>query len=238
MLRTSSGNTRSLRIIKYDSLFPEEKSTLRKYCLQNYNASGFDYFASSLRKMLFSSKKKETISPFVYEVISHLKKEGIHTLGIFRLPSDYYKCIELTNHICKNKKVDLSKYDIHVVANSLKKYIRETLDGLIPISVAKTLEKNFVEGAPSRNIEFLPFTLEEEKRKLIVELFSLFKEVDKYSEENLMNIDNILLIVPPTIFPKAVQRDIKAFMPFIKLMKELFKLDYEHVPLEFVNKNL
>ncbi|KCZ82068.1 hypothetical protein H312_00551 [Anncaliia algerae PRA339] len=237
MLTSSTGKIKCLKIIKYDRLFQNEKDSLRSYCLRKYqDETPLNTLASSIRRWLKFAKPKKKISNLIYDIINHLKKEGIHTEGIFRLPSNFAATNKLTNHIINNESIDLSCFDVLTIANAFKKYIREELDGLIPEEVAYTLEKNIKNNNPLKNIEYFPFTLEEDKRKLLIEVFSLFKEIDKYSKVNRMNINNILLIVPPTIFPKAVQRNIKEFLPFVDILKEIYRLDYENVPNIFIDK--
>ncbi|RVD91094.1 Rho GTPase-activating Rho GTPase activation protein [Tubulinosema ratisbonensis] len=231
--------TKTLRVINYKKLFQEEKDALKRHCLRMYNSDcTLDFLASSFKRMFVSSAKKKKISSFVYEVIDYLKKNALNTLGIFRLPSNYNLTKKLTNHIINNERVPLEEYDHFTIVNSLKNYIREELDGLIPESVAISLEKNFKKETSFKNLEYFPFTLDEDRKDLLVALFSLFKEVDSHSNVNLMNIDNILLIVPPTIFPRVVQKNIKEFMPFVKFMKTVYELDYENVPVSFLKKEV
>lgn len=236
-MKDSIPKTKTLRVISYKKLYQEEKDSLKRYCLKIYNSDcTLDFITSSFKRMFVSQKNRKRISPFVYEMINYLKKHSLNTLGIFRLPSNYILTKKLTNHIINNERVPLENYDNFTIVNSLKNYVREELDGLIPESVALSLEKNFKKNVPLRNIEYFPFTLDEDRKDLLIELFSLFREVDKHSSVNLMNIDNILLIVPPTIFPRVVQKNIKEFMPFVKFMKTIYNLDYENVPVTFLRR--
>lgn len=139
-----SGNMSSYPVTKYDKLDKKEKKSLKKKCRKIYNNKGFFEsiidFLNPLNDCM-SCEYKPIISSFIYKVIDYLIKEGINTVGTFRLPSNNNLTNELVNYIKINKEVNLKDYDILTIANALKKYLREELNGLISDDLSITLEK-------------------------------------------------------------------------------------------------
>lgn len=231
-----SSTINTIRVIDYWKLSDYEKKSLMNISRKKITKKSF--FKCILNPFQSFKKPKENkkrVSRAAFDCISYLKRHGLHTKDIFKLSSDEKATKELTKLIETTKEVDLSKYDIFTIANALRNYIREGLDGLIPPNVALALKKR-MKNNDYDDFMYLSFTMREDRRDLLGELFSLFAAVDRHSAVNLMTISNILKIVAPTIFPSIVQTNIKEFLPFVKLMNIIYQVDCEYVPIELVNK--
>jgi hypothetical protein len=113
----------------------------------------------------------------------------------------------------KGELVDFESYSVEDLASTLKFYIREILDGLIPVEICEAIyqhligdDKNPISKSEGGKIvediyAFLPFAISIEARSLTVALFDLLKAIDANRGVNLMSMSNILTCVTPSIFP-------------------------------------
>ncbi|KCZ79090.1 hypothetical protein H312_03525 [Anncaliia algerae PRA339] len=223
---------------EYDFLDIKTQTYLRKKCANKYNNKGiinsfFDFINPFNHCLSYESKPK--ISPYIFKVIRYLIKEGTRTERIFDIPSNPYVTDGLCQLIKYNKEVDLSDFDIYTIANACKQYIREELDGLIPKDISVTLEKNIKKGNPLKDLEYLPFTLEHEKRILLIHLFTLFKKIDENSYFNGMTLKNIFICSAPSILPKIVQKNLRDFIPMTEILVNIYNLDFRYVPSKLID---
>ncbi|KAK1351021.1 RhoGAP domain-containing protein [Hamiltosporidium tvaerminnensis] len=230
--------------LKYGELTREERRCLNLYSynvLKKLNSDStvckiLGYFKNVFNKQKyedFYSKKK--INPFVYEIIEYLKMYGVNQKGIFRVPGNVVFYTSVPKLLEKGEKYDISLYDIHTNASILKAYIRIVLDGIIPLGICRTLVKA-VKSCENSSLfllvkEVFPFSLTDDYRKLLLEMYALFREIDNKKEINLMTMKNILTIFPPTLFPSDSLTNYEVVSAQHKFLELILELDFETVSL-------
>lgn len=50
-----------------------------------------------------------------------------------------------------------------------------------------------------------------------------------------MTLENIFICSAPSIFPKAVQKNLRDFIPLTRILIDIYNLDYEYVPSKLVD---
>lgn len=228
--------------IKYSNLTKTEKLFLSEFCFIHLNKVSRKLSVKKLMcdfKNFFIRRKnfvylRKKINPFIFELIDYLKTQGLDKVGIFRIPgkSNIYK--QISNDLGEGKKYKINDYDINTNASILKAYIREVIDGLIPIEVCKVLfevvNKNDQEKL-SKVKEVLQFIFLDDYRQLIIEILNLLKLIDSHSFINRMTMSNLLIIFTPTFFPKSVTNSIEILTLEGKIVELLTYLDFENISL-------
>ncbi|TBU19811.1 RhoGAP domain-containing protein [Hamiltosporidium tvaerminnensis] len=228
--------------IKYGNLTRSERIYLSEYCFINLNNISRCISVTKIifivkgfftkRKNFISLKRK--INPFVFELIDYLKKDGTDKIGIFRIPGKSNIYNQISKDLGEGKTYHIESYDINTNASILKAYIREILDGLIPIEVCKALfeitNQNDQEKI-SKVREVLPFIFLEDYRLLIIKIIDLLKTIDSHSCINKMTMSNLLIIFTPTFFPKSVTNSYEILALEGKILEIFTYLDFENISL-------
>lgn len=228
------------RRIAYKVLNKIERDRLRQHCIKKFNNVFPRY------KAVFQSIKSFITRPCpapvnknVMKIIMYLNEVGPNTRGIFRINGIHAKQLEITDKLTKGEDINESDYDVHTLSTGMRKYIREKLNGLIPNVVSEGLlqaKRNRDDELMEELLEMFPFTLEDDKRNILVGIMELCRNIDRKSESNLMTMRNLLLIIPPTIFPQEPIRSINDYSMLNEICELIFRLDYENVPIELINK--
>ncbi|XP_029166590.1 rho GTPase-activating protein gacGG-like [Nylanderia fulva] len=244
--KESQAITKNSNTISYDSLTEEEKHFLAVHsCRMIKKRSGkwkIVRFYLFIKKKLFGKTNdknyfpKKSVNPFIYELIDYLKVNGAKERGIFRLggrPSVYNT---VPHDIQRGERIDFTKYDITNLASILKAYVREVLDGLLPLSPCKAMYRCISNESREDLVlhlkKYFPWCIPPQERRLFIALQDLFSKINDNAHTNYMTTKNILLIVAPTIFPSKSVSELNDALLQVDILVEVFGLNYKDVPLD------
>ncbi|KAF7683043.1 Rho GTPase-activating protein 15 [Astathelohania contejeani] len=231
--------------IEYSTLNPLDKIRLSKFCIRQIRSKHKKAFLKRLidgiKKMCVKDKKENeaTICPFIYEIIDHIRKNGLNCQGIFRIGGDVKEYTRLTEMLANGNSFELDKVDIYTITSTLKMYVREVLDGLIPVQICDPLYYAYTtrdEELQKEMLKYLPFVFSEPRRKLLLEIFNLLIEIDANSTQNKMTLDNLLRILLPTLFPLAATKELSILVIQKDILFKMLDLDYENVPQSYIKR--
>ncbi|CAD27001.1 hypothetical protein [Encephalitozoon cuniculi GB-M1] len=220
---------------RYELLSTSQKIELSRFC--------WSAFRKRATNMLFAwvncfQKKNRMgrgrqISPVVFSVVKSLKKRAIRTKFIFRYEPDKLAAAKIANKIHENTCVDIENIDVLVLANALKNYIREHLDGLVPIEAFEKIKTCIISNdryTREALFSYMPFIFTDAERRLLTSLFELLKMIDKNSDATEMNIDSLLGLFSLVLHPQAAFTTLDD-LEYVKIItRELYQLDFDAIP--------
>lgn len=236
--------------VRYRNLNYEEQYWLAVYCVRKM----LGILSFKKQRMLTNLKKietfllgekfsyfsKEKVNPFIFDVIKYFRVHGIRVQGLFRLPGKLSIYSKMLEELREGKKIALEEYNIRDVASFFKAYIREELNGIIIPSIINTVYECFaVESSKVKDeiSQYIPFVFLGDRRKLLLEILSLYHLLAKNREVTNMNINNLAICSAPSFFPKQVITDYQVVVKQIQVIENLFNLDFEHVPISLIEKS-
>ncbi|KAL7715654.1 Rho-GAP domain-containing protein [Entamoeba marina] len=140
-------------------------------------------------------------------VLDYLTENGYKSVGLFRISGDQADVNKLKNHLEGQHfmKTDLKKYDIPVIASTLKTYIREFPESLIPkvvdIQFAELLKNksNLTEEEFNLNFVGLVGKLPPIVSTFYKGLMYLLHKVSEHSDINMMKAENLMICLGPAL---------------------------------------
>jgi len=161
-------------------------------------------------------------------------KGGRDAEGIFRLAPDRDQCAEAKNDIDKGRLIgsqarrDASNriifdYDVHVVANLIKTWLRELPTHLLPPSLKGRIS---VCDSESKAWDVV-LQLQEPFQSICIYLLDMFVDICENSSVNKMTPQNIAICLGPNLF-QGNDNDPMATIAYTKKVTEWFKMAIEH----------
>lgn len=241
---------RSSAHVNYYDLNYEEQYWLAVYCVRKIVKilpAKKRRVLNNLRKIetfllgeKFSYFSKEKVNPFIFEVLSYFRAQGVLVQGLFRLPGKLSIYNKMLRDLREGKKIILEEYNIRDVASFFKAYIREDLNGIIVPSIIETIYECFTSDSYKIKDEvsqYLPFVFLGDRRELLMQILSLYKLLAANKDTTNMNITNLAICSAPSFFPKQVITDYQVVVKQIQVIENLFGLDYKHVPIKFIQRS-
>ncbi|KAH9411711.1 Rho-GAP domain-containing protein [Ordospora pajunii] len=220
---------------RYDALSASQKLELSRFCWKAFSKKRsnvlFNWVGCFQKKGRVGGGK--TINYKVFDIIESLEERATHTRFIFRYEPDKSGAIKIANSLHENRSVDVNRVDVFVLANALKNYIREHLDGLVPIEVFERI-KSCIRTNDRHTREalfsYVPFVFCDVERSLLVALFGLLKKVSDNFEKTEMSIDSLLGLFSLVLHPQAAFTTLDDLEYVQMITKELYSLDFGVLP--------
>jgi len=170
-----------------------------------WGAFGLDW------KILIAKEEHKPYGDIPYIVtqcVDYLEKNGLEKQGLFRIAGKFVEKDDLRS-LCKTgfEKLNLEKYEVHVVASVLKQYIRElpeplfpyeTYDSLMALTDIKDLKERMI------NLVELVKQIPPDNTRFLNYLFTFLSKVAKHSDINLMTSANLGIIFAPNLLKPKV----------------------------------
>ncbi|CAI2349344.1 unnamed protein product [Caenorhabditis sp. 36 PRJEB53466] len=185
----------------------------------------------------FCTSAKPMIPSSVVHCVVALEARGLTTEGIYRVPGSTKTVSALLEELRSAKSVpNVALHDVEVIADTLKRFLRELRDPLIPrssrqelISAAKTYWTDPDNGrlALNRVICELP----QANRDTLAYLFIHWRKVISRAEFNNMNIDNMARILSVAVMGpmksvlQSSQTEARYLQDCERTLKALFEFD-------------
>mmetsp|Transcript_12315 Transcript_12315/g.25057 ORF Transcript_12315/g.25057 Transcript_12315/m.25057 type:complete len:633 (-) Transcript_12315:1529-3427(-) len=158
-------------------------------------------FGGTLAQSVDSSSGEE-IPQCCKELIDFLKKNGLETEGLFRVPGHHSEMQKIQDLYERKEKVVLK--EVHDAAGVLKKFFRELKEPIIPKSHnASVLEIAESKDRPKAKIEKFKFvlsTLPAVNKATMGHLLGFLSEVSQHAEKNKMGVKNLGVVWAPNLF--------------------------------------
>lgn len=220
---------------RYGLLSASQKIELSRFCWGAFRKRAtnmlFAWVNCFQRKGRAGRIKK--INPAIFDVIESLKRRATHTKFIFRYEPDKPTAARIASALHESIHVDVESIDIFVLANVLKNYIREHLDGLVPIEVFERIRASIVSSdryTRKALFSYMPFIFSDVERRLIIELFELLRVIDKNVKETEMNIDSLLGLFSLVLHPQAAFTTLDDLEYVQIITRELYRQDFDAIP--------
>ncbi|KAA0725399.1 Rho GTPase-activating protein 22 [Triplophysa tibetana] len=146
------------------------------------------------------------LAPLIVEqCVDFIREQGLDEEGLFRMPGQANLVKDLQEAFdCGDKPQFDSNTDVHTVASLLKLYLRELPEPVIPfskyenfLSCAQLLAKDEEEG--TQELGKLVKTLPVANYNLLKYICKFLDEVQSYSHENKMGVQNLATVFGPNI---------------------------------------
>ncbi|KAL7345083.1 RhoGAP domain-containing protein [Encephalitozoon intestinalis] len=223
------------REFRYDLLSTAQKIELNRFCCNAFRKRTTNTLFAWMN--CFQKKRRighcRQINPMVFDVIESLKRRAISTKFIFRYEPDKLSAAKIARQLHENKCTDIESIDVLVLANALKNYIREHLDGLVPIEAFERIRSCIISNdrhAREALFSYMPFIFTDTERKLLVSLFELLSMIDRNSGVTEMNIDSLLGLFSLVLHPQAAFTTLDDLEYVKTITRELYRLDFETIP--------
>lgn len=219
---------------RYGALSAEQKVELSSFCWNAFQTPSKNRllgWANCFQKRETGVKKN--INPKVFQVIDALKARATNTRFIFRYEPNKAVANGIANDLRDNKEIDCEGTDVLILANALKNYIREHLDGLIPIEAFKKIRSCIVANDRHRRealLSYLPFIFTDIERRLFKALFDLFRDIDRNYKDTEMRLDSLLGLFSLVLHPQAAFVTLDDLDHAQSIVKEICQLDFDMLP--------
>jgi len=189
-----------------------------------------NYFGN---KSFLKVSQKNVVKEKVYDLINFLKKNN-DELGIFRISANKAIYDEIARKINADEHIDFKNYKQTELACGLKCYIREYLCGFFDEKVGAAIDRAFTTQSPNccyYVAKLFGYSVDWNKRELLVEIFNLFYEISKNESVNKMTIKNLIASSGPSFFPRPKKFSMFTFKHYITALNSLYNsIQLEHIP--------
>lgn len=231
------------KFIRYDDLSPVEKYELYRYAVFMLSSTVSGNKLSFLKKMMKFGNEDKTetshIHPFIFKIMDFIKTKRANYHGIFRCSGDYRASLLLYDRFMAGETFDLDITDVRNTVAFFKIYLKKKVNGIFSFDILDMLyETAKHKSSPSINylLFYLPFCFVGDKRKFLISLIEMFKEIDQHKDENDMPIPNLVRCIAPSLFPDTRLKSIETVFYQAWAVQKLFDIDLVKVPkplLEF-----
>ncbi|ELA46031.1 hypothetical protein VCUG_02486 [Vavraia culicis subsp. floridensis] len=231
------------KFIRYDDISPVEKYELYRYAVFMLSSAVSGNKLSFLKKMMKFGNEDRTetshIHPFIFKIMDFIKTKRANYHGIFRCSGDYRASLLLYDRFMAGETFDLDTTDVRNTVAFFKIYLKKKVNGIFSFDILDSLyETAKHKSSPSINylLFYLPFCFVGDKRKFLISLIEMFKEIDQHKDENDMPIPNLVRCIAPSLFPDTRLKSIETVFYQAWAVQKLFDIDLVKVPkplLEF-----
>ena len=146
--------------------------------------------------------KKENIPLVIYRC-THIVRNYLQEVGVFRLSGSHGRIQYWKKRYDLGDDPDLSQEsDIHVISGVFKLYLRELPETILTKTLLPQYEATLSltdNQAKVMYLKYLSDQLPEANKKILHWILILLLDLIRYSEKNLMNVENVSLIFSPTL---------------------------------------
>lgn len=226
--------------MKYKVFDSSDQRRISEYSIKQINKSiktkKFTSFISKIRRILSCPAPQNVEIPVqAFELVAYLKTKARSEVGMFRIPGCSIAYEKLSNMLLTDEDIQFTKHDVSDLASALKHFIRVELDGLIPTEICDTVLKAYseVDHAQIEHINrYINYVLSGDRRKLLSEMFELFRDLDNASGITLMTYKNLALIFPFTLFPKKYRDSYENAKLMTNILMDMFIPDYTKISID------
>ncbi|CAD5215570.1 unnamed protein product [Bursaphelenchus okinawaensis] len=147
------------------------------------------------------------VPKFLVEVIRVIEAKGVHTDGIYRVNGNLSLIQKIREHVNHDRYDVLSKEeDVHVLTGTLKLFLRELNEPVIPSSLNKDFISAMWEKSLNKRIQKfnqLLSSLPGPNRETLVVLVRHLKKVAQYDSQNRMNLHSLSIVFGPALFQET-----------------------------------
>ncbi|XP_056627365.1 rho GTPase-activating protein 22 isoform X2 [Triplophysa dalaica] len=191
--------------------------------------------------VLYERKFGPRLAPLIVEqCVDFIREQGLDEEGLFRMPGQANLVKDLQEAFdCGDKPQFDSNTDVHTVASLLKLYLRELPEPVIPfskyenfLSCAQLLAKDEEEG--TQKLGKLVKTLPVANYNLLKYICKFLDEVQSYSHENKMGVQNLATVFGPNIL-RPKKEDPETIMEGTTLVQHLMTVlisKHDHLYIE------
>ncbi|AFN83646.1 RhoGAP domain-containing protein [Encephalitozoon romaleae SJ-2008] len=220
---------------RYEFLSSSQKIELSRFCWNAFRKRSTNTLFAWMNCFWKKSSigRCRLINPMVFDVIESLKRRAVCTKFIFRYEPDKSEASRIANMVHEDKCVDIEGTNVLVLANALKNYIREHLDGLIPIEVFEKIKSCIISNDRHRKealFSYMPFIFTDAERRLLVSLFELLRIIDENSDVTEMTIDSLLGLFSLVLHPQAAFTTLHDLDHAKTITREMYRLDFGAIP--------
>jgi len=175
------------------------------------------------------------IPPFIKDAVKYLK-QGIETVGIFRVPGSEEVVRNLKISISRGEQYNLSSYPVHDVAGLLKRYFIEMPEPLLTFELSQQL-LDLMNKVPEKDariakIKEIISKLSPERMALLRYLTIFLVKVAAASEKNKMNSKNLGIVFGPSLL-QIKEVNLVAVLEISQTTAELVAFFIDHCPSIF-----
>ncbi|RVD93268.1 hypothetical protein TUBRATIS_002000 [Tubulinosema ratisbonensis] len=181
----------------------QTKEKLRNHSIEKLSQPSFlDQVIDLFMGFVFIEKREEDIfvSENVYLVINHLKNNCENMLGIFLITGLVKSIKKIYNKLLDDTPFSCKKYDLFSLASALRLYLQFYVKEFFPLKVIKSILLNYDKDFHQGKLNYVMFTIKENRRKLFLRLFNLFYVLE--SKNNLFRGErDFVEIIRKIFFP-------------------------------------
>lgn len=151
-----------------------------------------------------------SITPdFLHAIFSRLEKTSTEVEGIFRISGSEQEVTFIRNELESGRKVDFTMYSPHTLTSFVKAFFKSLPEPIIPPKLNKVLDNTLKKAEfeskelPDDYCEMINQTLVNKlsmsSMALLKELVRLFNKIVEKSSINKMTLDNLFIVILPTL---------------------------------------
>ncbi|EGC37485.1 hypothetical protein DICPUDRAFT_149898 [Dictyostelium purpureum] len=143
--------------------------------------------------------------PYLLHVcLSHILEKGIREEGIFRVSGSLREIQELQEDFEQGRDIDLNQHDIHAISGLVKTFFRKLPHSLVPsdldeYSTSVQLATSQTEDEKIQEFKFIFESITPNSFHIFKILLLLLKQIVLYESQNKMTIENLLIVIMPTL---------------------------------------
>ena len=151
-----------------------------------------------------------SITPdFLHAIFVHLEKTSTEIEGIFRVSGSEQEVAFIRDELENGRKVDFTMYSPHTLTSFVKAFFKSLPEPIIPPKLNKVLDNTLKKAEfeskdlPDDYCEMINQTLVNKlsmsSMALLKELVRLFNKIVEKSSVNKMTLDNLFIVILPTL---------------------------------------
>eukprot|EP00002_Diphylleia_rotans_P013379 TRINITY_DN2616_c0_g1_i4.p1 TRINITY_DN2616_c0_g1~~TRINITY_DN2616_c0_g1_i4.p1 ORF type:complete len:894 (-),score=157.10 TRINITY_DN2616_c0_g1_i4:43-2724(-) len=186
-------------------------------------------FGVPLENLLYRDPEKKVVPDFIQDAMEMIKKHGISSEGIFRVPGEAAAVEKLREELDSGHGYDYRSYDPNTIASVIKMWLRDLPEPLIPYDLYdKALEANATHNLQYKKLAFMLIIsqIPDPNRSILYHFAQFLFEVSQHSEENKMTIQNLSTVFGPNII-----------RPRMETLQSVPKIPYANAALQFMIQN-
>jgi len=178
------------------------------HCVQSGKDKSFNPITAGKKECVFGcnlsnlcNREKTTVPAFMEELIRVIERKGVDNDGLYRINGNLAEVQKLRCQIDQGKN-NFNDSDIHVLAGTLKTFLRELEDPIIP----KHLQEQFLDATSTQDKNRKFHKIKELVKQLPIAHYETLKVLCRHlnnvvdvSHLNRMHVQNIALVFGPTI---------------------------------------
>lgn len=213
----SSSSSSSSASTAHGTSSPSPRPTITSTSISNSNILQKEQppkpiFGKSIDEIMDRQMEEGTMSiipDFLHSILSHLEKTSTEIEGIFRVSGSEQEVLYIQHELEEGHSVDFSTYSPHTLTSFVKAFFQSLPEPIIPPKLNKVLDNTLKKAEfetrelPDDYCEMINQTLVNKlsmsSMALLKELVRLFNKIVEKSSINKMTLDNLFIVILPTL---------------------------------------